>query len=384
MDTPKISAIVPIYKVEKYLVQCLDSIKNQTLENIEIILVDEGDQDACRYIIDHYEQTDNRFKAIHEKNGGYGASVNKGLAIAQGEYIAIIESDDFIDKHMFEEMYNYAKSLNADLVKTPYYEFFDKTKNDPERISICPYADNVTSSCPSNKTFSILEYPYQMSVHASLWSGIYKRSWMIEKNIKFKEGKGAGYVDVGYRIDTFLNTDRAAWLNKPFYYYRMTNSESSTNTFSLTPMLHRWYEAHLDFTSKYKGKYDKVGKYLILDEYLNTYGYIGIIPFTEDQYNLLKINSDFIPDYIYLNSPMLTNSMKERIKTFKQLKSYNDFDDYQKKFFPVSIPPLLRPKNISFERVIRLFGLPVCALRYDGQFYRIALFNKFRLFKFKS
>ena len=75
----KVSIIVPIYKVEKYLVQCIDSIINQTLKDIEIILVDEGDKDACRYIIDHYEQTDNRVVAIHKKNGGYGASVNNGM-----------------------------------------------------------------------------------------------------------------------------------------------------------------------------------------------------------------------------------------------------------------------------------------------------------------
>lgn len=79
MKQPKVSIIVPVYKVEKYLVQCLDSIVGQTLKDIEIIIVDEGDKDACRYIIDHYEQADKRVIAIHEKNGGYGASVNKDL-----------------------------------------------------------------------------------------------------------------------------------------------------------------------------------------------------------------------------------------------------------------------------------------------------------------
>lgn len=108
---PKISVIVPIYKVEKYLVQCIDSILNQTLKDIEVILVDEGDRDACRFIIDHYEQNDKRVKAIHEKNGGYGASVNKGMEIAVGEYISIIESDDFIEPTMYEEMYKKLKNL---------------------------------------------------------------------------------------------------------------------------------------------------------------------------------------------------------------------------------------------------------------------------------
>lgn len=114
MKQPKVSIIVPVYKVEKYLVQCLDSIVGQTLKDIEIIIVDEGDKDACRYIIDHYEQADKRVIAIHEKNGGYGASVNKGFDIAKGEYIGIVESDDFIAPEMYEEMYNYAKKLDAE------------------------------------------------------------------------------------------------------------------------------------------------------------------------------------------------------------------------------------------------------------------------------
>lgn len=117
MKQPKVSVIIPVYKVEKYLVQCLDSIVGQTLKDIEIIIVDEGDKDACRYIIDHYEQADKRVIAIHEKNGGYGASVNKGFDIAKGEYIGIVESDDFIAPEMYEEMYNYAKKLDADVVK---------------------------------------------------------------------------------------------------------------------------------------------------------------------------------------------------------------------------------------------------------------------------
>ena len=96
MKQPKVSVIIPVYKVEKYLVQCLDSIVGQTLKDFEIIIVDEGDKDACRYIIDHYEQADKRVIAIHEKNGGYGASVNKGFDIAKGEYIGIVESEPLI------------------------------------------------------------------------------------------------------------------------------------------------------------------------------------------------------------------------------------------------------------------------------------------------
>lgn len=144
---PKVSVIVPIYKVERYLCQCIDSILAQTLKDIEVILVDEGDLDACRAICDMYEfgaKKDSRIRTIHEKSGGYGASVNKGFYIAQGEYISIIESDDFIKPTMYEEMYNYAKKLGADVVKTPYYEYWDKTKSSPKNetdLRICQHVD---------------------------------------------------------------------------------------------------------------------------------------------------------------------------------------------------------------------------------------------------
>ena len=204
MKQPKVSIIVPVYKVEKYLVQCLDSIVGQTLKDIEIIIVDEGDKDACRYIIDHYEQADKRVIAIHEKNGGYGASVNKGFDIAKGEYIGIVESDDFIAPEMYEEMYNYAKKLDADVVKTPYYEYWSQKDGIKDFKKVCWYNDFITKNSPKNKTFSILDYPHQMSIHASLWSGIYKTSYIKKEKIRFVEAKGGAYVDVGFRIDTLI------------------------------------------------------------------------------------------------------------------------------------------------------------------------------------
>ena len=325
-NQPKVSVIVPIYKVEKYLVQCLDSIVNQTLKDIEIILVDEGDMDACRYIIDHYEQTDPRVIAIHEKNGGYGASVNKGFDIAKGEYISIIESDDFIDYRMFEEMYNYAKKLDADVVKTPYYEYWSKKDNKKDVRQICNYAKYITKSSPVNKTFSILDYPQQMSVHASLWSGLYKTSYIKEQNIRFVEAKGGAYVDVGFRIDTLLRTNKIAWLNKPFYNYRIDAEGSTTNNFNLTAMLQRWKEAHQSFCEFYPPEYYTiVGPYLFIDEYLNTVGQCFNFYPTEEQFKALQENLLFVQDYIIEASPVLTLAQKRTALCAKYVQDREKF-----------------------------------------------------------
>lgn len=320
MKQPKVSVIIPVYKVEKYLVQCLDSIVGQTLKDIEIIIVDEGDKDACRYIIDHYEQADKRVIAIHEKNGGYGASVNKGFDIAKGEYIGIVESDDFIAPEMYEEMYNYAKKLDADVVKTPYYKYWSQKDGIKDFKKVCWYNDFITKNSPKNKIFSILDYPHQMSIHASLWSGIYKTSYIKKEKIRFVEAKGGAYVDVGFRIDTLIKSKKIAWLNKPFYNYRIDAEGSTTNNFNLSAMLKRWNEAHKKFEKEYKGLYSKVGPYLIIDEYLNTVGQCFNFFPSEEQFKLLQENLLHINDSIIDNSPVLDATQK-KIHIVRKIRS---------------------------------------------------------------
>ena len=336
MTNPKISVIVPIYKVEKYLMQCIDSILAQTLKDIEVILVDEGDLDECRAIIDMYEfgpKKDERIRTLHEKNGGYGASCNKGFDIARGEYISIIESDDFIESTMFEEMYAYAKKLDADVVKTPYYNYKDATKTTPASIEICCYAKEMVKSCPQNKTFSVLDYPLLMGVHASLWSGIYKTSYMKEKNIRFIEAKGGAYVDVGFRIDTLVNTDKVAWLDKPFYNYRLTSEGSTTNNYNLDAMLQRWQEAHEKFKTMPE-VYEKVGPESIYDEYLNTAGYLDT-DYNVTKEHLAKMQKLFkyIPDSVIQKAEKLSKNQKKIILDIKYEKT--NLKKMKKKWYSV-------------------------------------------------
>ena len=114
MSKPKVSVIVPIYNVEKYLDRCMQSVLNQTLKDIEIIMVDDGSPDNCPSMCDEYARKDNRIKVIHKKNGGLGFARNSGLEIATGEYVAFIDSDDFIDTSMYETLYNTAKIYGLD------------------------------------------------------------------------------------------------------------------------------------------------------------------------------------------------------------------------------------------------------------------------------
>ena len=102
MEEGKISVIVPIYKVENYLNRCVESIRKQTYRNLEIILVDDGSPDACGEMCDRYAQEDSRIRVIHKENGGLSDARNAGIEVAAGEYIAFIDSDDWIDDKMYE------------------------------------------------------------------------------------------------------------------------------------------------------------------------------------------------------------------------------------------------------------------------------------------
>ena len=112
--------IIPVYKVEKYLDKCMQSLINQTLKDIEIIMVDDGSPDRCPQMCDEYAKQDNRVKVIHQKNVGLGYARNSGLDVAFGEYVAFVDSDDFVDTMMFEIMYSRAKKENSDYIKIHY------------------------------------------------------------------------------------------------------------------------------------------------------------------------------------------------------------------------------------------------------------------------
>ena len=117
---PKVSVIVPIYGVEKYLRQCVDSIISQTLKNIEIILIDDGSPDGCPAIVDEYAAKDSRVVAVHQENGGYGRAVNHGIELAKGEYIGIVEPDDWIEPEMYEVLYSKAVCDSLDVIKSNF------------------------------------------------------------------------------------------------------------------------------------------------------------------------------------------------------------------------------------------------------------------------
>lgn len=121
-----ISVIVPIYGVEKFLPNCIESLLHQTYTNLEIILVDDGSKDNCPAICDEYAKKDNRIKVIHKENGGLSSARNAGLKLACGEYISLIDSDDFVAPNFFEVLLNNAIKNNADISERKFHKSFGR------------------------------------------------------------------------------------------------------------------------------------------------------------------------------------------------------------------------------------------------------------------
>lgn len=216
---PKVSIILPIYGVEKYLRQCVDSILSQTLKDIEIILVDDGGKDNCPSICDEYAKKDNRVVVIHKKNTGYGHSINVGIDKATSDYIGIIDSDDWIEPDMFEVLYQQAIETDADFVKSDFFKY-SGLKNTNKKANIIP-------NDISDKPIKPLDYPSVMNMGPSMWTAIYKKEFLTQNNIRLLETPGASYQDTGFHFKTLLTAQKACFIDKALYHYRTDNASSS-------------------------------------------------------------------------------------------------------------------------------------------------------------
>jgi len=216
----KVSIIVPVYNVEQYLPACLNSILAQTLDDIEVICVDDGSTDQSSAILDNYAQKDSRLHVIHKENRGYGHSMNVGIDAASGEYIGIVESDDCILSNMYEKLYSAAKENDLDLVKSDVIFWWETLQYSCEyhREDMNEYYGRFLDA--SNRK---LFFQFFMNT----WTGIYKRCFLNANNIRHNETPGAAYQDNGFWIQTLSFCQRAMWLKDAFYLYRQDNPLAS-------------------------------------------------------------------------------------------------------------------------------------------------------------
>ena len=218
----KVSVVIPVYNVEKYLRECLDSVVNQTLKDIEIICVNDGSTDSSLDILTEYASKDNRIKIIDKKNTGYGHSMNVGIDNATGEYLGIVEPDDYIELDMYETLYNKAKELDLDFIKSDFCEF-----QCPQNTKIFNYRELDKSKQFYNKILTPREHIGTFNVVMYTWSGIYKLEYLRKNIIRHNETQGASYQDNGFWFQTMMFAKRGYFLDKSFYRKRKDNPFSS-------------------------------------------------------------------------------------------------------------------------------------------------------------
>ena len=233
----QISVIVPVYKVEQYLRKCVDSIMKQTLEDIEIILVDDGSPDKCPVICDEYGQKDNRIKVIHKTNGGLSDARNAGVRAASGEYLLFVDSDDWIEANTCEILLDAVRKDNAEFVITAYYiETANGTsiKHIFNENKIVFTAENIKEKLFKRilgLTKEELRHPEQIDSLSSVCSKLYKRAIIIDKEIAFIDRKQVFSEAIDFNFRYTHEVHSAVYLDIPLYHYLRTNTTSGTTAY---------------------------------------------------------------------------------------------------------------------------------------------------------
>lgn len=221
---PKVSIIIPTYNVEEYLRECMESVVNQTLRDIEIICINDGSTDGSLKILQEYAGRDDRIVLIDKMNEGYGVGMNTGIEHASGEYIGIVEPDDYVPPDMYEELYYTASENDLDFVKADFYRFTKDSRTGELNLI---YNRLDASGENYNQVICPFEKPYVTKFIMNTWSGIYRREFLEEHHIRHNTTPGAAFQDNGFFWQTFMYAKRCMFVDKPYYMNRRDNPNSS-------------------------------------------------------------------------------------------------------------------------------------------------------------
>ena len=215
MEEDLISIVIPVYKVEKYLEKCIESVLKQTYTNLQIILVDDGSTDNCGKICDEYAKKDSRIEVIHKANGGLSDARNVGISKAKGRYIGFVDSDDYIKENMYEILLNLIKEYNADASICNLYDVIEGKE----------YIRNKNNGIQEYSRLDILkEVLLDKNIQSYAWNKLYKKELFDE--VKYPIGKK--YEDIGTTFYIFEKCNKIVVTSEPEYYY-LKRSDSLVN-----------------------------------------------------------------------------------------------------------------------------------------------------------
>lgn len=293
-----ITVIVPVYNSSKYLRNCLDSIINQTYKNLEILIINDGSTDNSNFIINKYRKKDERFKVVTQKNYGYGYTINRGIMIANGFFVSIVESDDFIHKEYFETLIKYFDN-KTDVVRCNFYDYFDKYYYLVNKSYKNFFLLNKDIISPNFKPHL---FPDFMTLQPSIWNYVYKKDFLIKNNIKLTETPGATFQDLSFHSKLLLSNPSIKYIDEALYYYRQHEDQSIKNNSSSFYI----FNIYKDVLTYSKGNLNAIKELLILKRFIADFSWNMTI--VKNKYKFFTQSRRF---YINFLSKFNTLGLKE-------------------------------------------------------------------------
>ncbi len=221
-DNPLVTVIMPSYNVSRYIKVCIESVLAQTLSDMEILIIDAGSEDGTLDILQEYANRDERICLVHSERKSYGYQVNMGLRLARGNYIGIVETDDFIEPDMYKTLYRWAQKIDADYVRG-LGKFYRKIADGviAERSIRCP----VKEESMFGEVLDPCEHPELVYSDRFLWLGLYKADFA--RTLRLNETPGAAYQDIGFMLQVHSKAKRAVYVKQYMYHYRLDNTAAS-------------------------------------------------------------------------------------------------------------------------------------------------------------
>lgn len=320
----KVSVIIPVYNVERYLARCIDSCINQTYNNVEIICVNDGSTDGSLNILEHYKILDSRIQIINKENGGLSSARNAGVAASVGDYILFVDSDDFISCDAVEHLVRNAERNSSDVVIFDYfYAHVDRSMR--KILTIIEWNDKRYE----NKSFNLsnVDKSAYLLIPVAAWCKFYRTEYLKENNITFFEG--VIFEDVDYNAKVLSKAERITYVNEPLYHYYVGRSDQimAKNDESLFDVISVYLSAEKTLKQSKSFEKYKASFYLLVMRDLLMKLRIIKPELQEILYNKYKeMNLDI--DYeIYEkgNYNQVEKTYASLFKILNQSENYNDF-----------------------------------------------------------
>lgn len=356
---PKVSVIIPVYNVEKFLPQCLDSVVGQTLPDIEIICVDDGSSDSSLDILKKYAKKDKRIQIIQQQNKFAGEARNAGLAVANGEFLSFLDSDDFFEPEMLEEMYAKAIEDDADVVVCSYKKYDQTQERDTYQRKLNARMLKYAPIVPEEFCDKLFNYCFPTP-----WTKLIRHDLFKKNNLRFENLKKCNDLTCVYL--TMATARKISFVNKPFVHYRSnTGSQTSTDRFGKNEyFIHAVValEKRLHELGLYDKFYNKMFYTLSDSLRWETQGNINLLRDLAKQKLSNRLYRDLYETKLYkkiYESDMLKSSQSFKLLFFLPICGWNEIGG--KKVWKILGIPVFKRRIMAKDNSIKYYvcGLPL-------------------------